>query len=150
MNNNLKFELVSELKSFRSGAIDASSFREWIVVNYKDLEPLISPGLLIKLKRGSEPQMRATVASLLPSCPNCRDICEEGSFLTREEYVTCTSKVTEAVRTGSLAPVGRPSWFNPEDKHFGADGYYKCNICEAMWTLVNPEREDNGLWERVA
>lgn len=88
--------------------------------------------------------------SLLPSCSNCRDICKEGIFLTRQEHAACVSNVSQAVSNGTLKPIPRPEWFRPSDKHFGADGYFKCNTCDAVWTLVTPEREDNGLWERIA
>lgn len=149
MSNDMNSELIAELKSIRSRSIDISSFREWVAVKYKDLQPLMSPGLLMKLKRGNERQVLAAIASLLPSCPNCRDIFEQGSFLTRGEYAACISQVTKAVQNRALTQIGRPTWFHPDGKHFGADAYYTCNICDAIWTLVMPEREDNGLWERI-
>lgn len=140
---------IVELKKFQSRATDLSTFQKWISDNYQGLGAFASPGLLIKLKRGGERKVMEAVMALLPSCSNCRDICEGGPFLTRKEYADCASCVAQATQNGMLTKVGRPAWFQPDGEHFGADGYYKCNICSAVWTLVLPEREDNGLWERI-
>lgn len=150
MKNDINSRFIVEMKRLQSGAADLSAFQTWISNNYQDLRELTSPGLLIKLKRGGEQQTMKAVMALLPSCSNCRGICEGGNFLTRQEHTACASRVAQAAQNGTLKQVPRPDWFQPDDKHFGPDGYYKCNICDAVWTLVLPEREDNGLWERIA
>jgi hypothetical protein len=143
-------KFIVELKRFRRREIDIFSFRKWMIDNYKNLQPVTPSGLLIKLKRGTELQAMTAIASILSSCQNCRDFCQKGIFLTRTEYAACASKVLEATKTGVLKQVARPAWFYSDDKHFGADAYYTCEICDSLWTLVTPEREDNGLWARIA
>lgn len=150
MKSNMKLKFIAELKRFQNRTIDLASFQKWISDNFDDLEGLSSPGLLMRLKRGGEQQAMRAVVSILPSCSACSDICKVGAFIIRQEHSTCLSQIAQAVQKGTLVQIARPDWFKTDDKHFGPDGYYKCNICDAVWTLVLPEREDNGLWERIA
>jgi hypothetical protein len=150
MNENIDSALIAELKRLRSGAIDLPSFQRWLSEDQQKLGQSVSSGILLKLKRGDERQAMKAAETLLPTCVKCRDICKHGGFLTRQEYALCASQVARAVENSTLTAIARPRWFYSDDKHYGADGYFKCNTCDAFWTLVAPEREDNGLWERIA
>ena len=150
MNYKSDKELLFELCRFRSEVSDLTVFQNWIASNYIRLQPKVSPGYLLKLRRGDKQQVMKIVTGLVPSCVNCRDICPEGAFLTREAFSQCAASVAQRTRSGALTPIGPPPWFKPDDKHFGADSYFRCATCGAVWTLVLPEREDNGLWERLA
>jgi hypothetical protein len=150
MKNISDPELIVELKNFQSGITDLINFQIWIGTKYDHLRSLIPPGILLKLRRGTEEQVMKAIASLLPPCAVCGEICSEGNFLTRQNYLECMPRIEQSIRNGLLVQIPRPRWFHAGDKHFGADGYFKCTACNAIWTFVMPEREDNGLWERLA
>ena len=99
--------------------------------------------------RVGDAQTMKSVVALSLSCSNCRDICERGAFSTRQEFTACASRVAHAAQNGTLISVPRPDWFRPDNKHFAPDGYYRCNSCDTVWTLVLPGREDNGLWGTI-
>jgi hypothetical protein len=87
---------------------------------------------------------------LLPACIECQNLCQEGTFWSRHEQGKCPAQIVNSVQKGYLRKISRPEWVHSGGTHFGADAYFECTICSAIWTMVEPEREDNGLWERLA
>lgn len=150
MSTDTSEQLLIELKRLRDEARNLEKFRSWVFANTESLNLTIPPGYLLKLKRGEMQHVMRVSAALIPSCIDCRDLCEGGVLLTRQQSALCTSTVSKAMQLGFITPSHRPPWFAPRDIHFGADAYFKCRTCGALYTLVAPEGEDNGLWERFA
>lgn len=142
-------EFIDKLREFQRGSVDLLSFQQWIELHYDQLTPLVAPGALLKLRRGDKQKALKAVGQLLPSCPDCAQLCEGRVFSSREEHGVCAARVEDSLRAGTLKRIQRPDWFHPSELHFGADGYFECTMCGTIWTLVEPEREDNGLWERL-
>lgn len=150
MNTDISEQLLIELKKLRDDTGELEKFRNWMRANAESLNLTISPGCLLRLKRGEMQHVMRVSAALIPSCIYCRDLCDKGVFLTRQQNALCTSTVSKAMQSGYVTPTRCPPWFAPPDIHFGADAYFKCRTCGALYTLVAPEGEDNGLWERFA
>lgn len=141
---------VANLRKFRRGDIDLPSFQDWIARQSTNLSLMVPTGVLLKLRRGDKEKAMRAVARLLPACAYCGQMPAVGVFTSREQHSTYASWVTQAVRNGTFKPIPRPDWLHSTQQHFGADGYFQCTNCGSLWTLVEPEREDNGLWERLA
>lgn len=141
---------IDRFLEFRSNPIDLNSFHNWIKASHAELLTHLSPGILLKLTRGDTAKVLITISKILPACSNCADICKEGAFANRSEHVSCASRVDLAILDGYLERIKKPSWVGQDNFQLGADAYYKCSSCGSIWTLVEPERQDNGLWERLA
>ena len=66
------------------------------------------------------------------------------------EQLAYSSRVDVALSSGELVRIKRPQWLQHGGTQLGADAYFECKFCGAIWTLVEPERQDNGMWQRIA
>lgn len=146
----LDSDLHEEFAKFRQGNIDHGIFQQWVENNYDRLARHISVGNLLKLRRGDIRKAMASIATLLPSCGKCGNIYQAGPFTTRQDHATCASKVDLAMKNGELIRIPQPIWSPIDNSQLGADAYFECTGCGSIWTLVEPERQDNGTWERLA
>lgn len=150
MKSLLDIDLHEEFVNFRQGVIDLGIFQQWVEKNHDRLATHISAGTLLKLRRGDIRKVMASIAMLLPSCVKCGNICQAGPFTTRQDHATCASNVDVAMKNGVLSRIPQPNWSPIDSSQLGADAYFKCTSCGSVWTLVEPERQDNGTWERLA
>jgi hypothetical protein len=142
-------EIIGKLKEFQKGELDLQSFQKWISVHSDQLRLFLAPDVLLCLKRGDKQKAMKAVVMVLPACSACAHIGDIGVFSSRQEHSACIARVKESVLRGVLKGIPRPKWFHASGHNLGADGYFECENCSAIWTLVEPEREDNGLWERL-
>jgi hypothetical protein len=149
MAHSLDPRIIEKLRDFQKGQVDLQSFQQWISVHSDQLRLGLAPGVLLNLKRGDKQKAMKAAAMALPACSDCGHLCDSGVFSSRQEHSACAAQVKESVRKGTLKGIPRPNWFRASPHNLGADGYFECGNCSAIWTLVEPEREDNGLWERI-
>jgi hypothetical protein len=150
MKSLLDSDLHDEFVNFRQGVIGLDIFQQWVEKNHDRLATHISAGNLLKLRRGDIHKVMASIAKVLPSCIKCGNICQAGPFTTRHDHATCASNVEMALKNGEISRIPLPSWAPIDNSQLGADAYFKCMGCGSVWTLVEPERQDNGTWERLA
>jgi hypothetical protein len=150
MNALLDNDIHEELVNFRQGAINLGVFQHWVEKNHDRLAAQIPAGILLKLRRGDVRKIMASIAKLIPTCARCGQICQVGPFTTRQAHAKCASNVDAAVKNAVLSRIAQPNWVPIGNSQFGAAGYFKCTGCGSVWTLVEPERQDNGTWERLA
>lgn len=110
----------------------------------------LSPGVRLKLRRGSLCDLMAIAAKLIPGCAHCNSLYPETTFNSNAEHERCALFVDAALSNGILKRIARPDWFAPATLQLGSDGYFICATCGSMWTLVEPERHCHGLWSRIA
>jgi hypothetical protein len=138
------------LLDVRGDAASVEDFRSWFALNQSKYEHDLPAGLMLKLKRGDAEQVMAAIARLLPACDSCQGIFPEGPFNSRQDHSSCSSMVNLAVSNGVFIRKPMPIWIKPDASHRGADAYFSCARCGALWTMVDPEREDRGFWARLA
>lgn len=139
-----------KLLDFRGGLVDLGSLHKWADENQEKLRTHMSPGLLLKLRKGNATQVMGIVASIVPACQVCSGINPVGVFSSRQDHARCAQHVDAAMTSGALKRIRIPSWFQAAHSQLGADAYFECTCCGSIWTLVEPERQDHGLWERLA
>ena len=142
--------IVETLRKFRQGAVDITSFQQWVDGNRYALAAEVSSGVLLKFHRGNTQKVMGAIAGILPSCTSCDRIGPSGDFYSRLEHAKVAEEVDTALRVGILKRIPRPSWVNTNSQHLGADAYFQCVNCGSIWTLVEPEQHDNGSWRRLA
>lgn len=118
--------------------------------NHDRLAMHISAGNFLKLRRGDTQKVMASIAVVLPACVKCGNICPAGPFITRQDHATCATNVDAAVKNGDLCRIPQPNWASIDNSQLGADAYFRCTGCGSVWTLVEPERQENGTSERLA
>jgi hypothetical protein len=143
-------KLSEKLIALREGGLSVSSFHDWLNNSDNQSIHLIAKGMLLKLKRGDMNKIMSVAAVIVPCCEKCNVIYRLGEFKSRKEYSICESSVEKALSSHILSPSIKPIWYEPSKGQLGADSYYKCTKCGAVWNLVLPERHCNGLWDRVA
>jgi len=141
--------LSQKIGELRASNITVDDFHQWVVASSATLSKVVSQGVLLKFKRGDMSKIMAASKVVLPPCSKCSSLFKEGEFSDRAEHASCARIVDQAMATGLLNRVGRPNWFKPNSNQLGADAYFECSSCGALWTLVEPERQYHGLWERV-
>jgi hypothetical protein len=143
-------QLAERLRALRAEPRELASFQVWVKANRSVLSTEMSPGNLLKLSHGNMAKVMEALVNLLPDCTRCGRICQPGPFASRIEHAECASLVDSAVNDEVLLRVKRPGWVLLDQRQLGADAYFECRNCGALWTLVEPERQDNGLWERLS
>lgn len=142
--------LECKLREIREDPNKFGPFQVWMQSNEDALAGLISQGDLLRLKRGDLPRVMNALTRLLPSCSACGKLWPRGAFSSRADHQACAQRVDMALADGVLRRTDRPAWVLSDVSQFGSDAYYGCVNCGAHWILVEPEREDNGLWDRIA
>lgn len=146
----LSDEMQEELRKFRQGEVDLASFQQWVEANQEKLSARMSPGILLKLRRGSTQKVMAAIADTLPSCAQCGQIGVPRDFSSRSEHTKVAKEVDVALYSGTLKRIPRPLWVGEGFLRLGADAYFRCVHCGSIWVLVEPEQHDNGFWRRFA
>ena len=142
-------DIESMLRRYRDRDIDLRQLRVWLGNESARVEAQIPRGQLQKLKRGSEAQGNGVIAQLLPACDYCLGIGSAEQFVSRQEYQQYSQRRDVAVTNGVLAEIVPPP-FDPEGQGAaGAATYYRCTRCHSIWVFVEPERAENGSWDRV-
>lgn len=141
---------VQKLQAFRSGNMRLLDFQTWAANSVDLTNSQIPSGILLKLKRGDVPKVMAAIVSLIPACKACSQLPKPKEFTNRAEHADCALRVDACIAVGVLQRIKCPDWVSLQESHVGAYACYMCATCESMWLLVEPERQDNGLWERLA
>lgn len=141
--------LSQKIYELRASNIAVDDFHQWVIDSSETLSKGVPKGILLKLKRGDMSQILDASKTVIPACLSCSSLFKEGEFSDRAEHLSCANIVAQAITTGLLNRVARPIWFKPNSNQLGADAYFECSSCCALWTLVEPERQYCGLWERV-
>lgn len=150
MEKTLDPQILEKMMRFRNGELELTAFQNFITMNIAQLKPVVPPGVMLKLRRGDKQTVIKAVAIVFPNCSLCEALCDVGHFTSRQAQSSCEARVYDSFQRGDIQRVSRPEWFNPTQAHFGADGYFSCTRCGSIWNMVEPEREDNGLWGRIA
>lgn len=150
MEKSLQTELKARLQAFRQEPISPMPLKTWLDRNKADLAQSLSPGILLKLRSGNTGKIMAAIAVLLPHCTQCGQIGVVKIFSSRQEHLSYARKVEDALSAGVLKIIRSPSWLVPATLQMGAANYLECAVCGAIWSLAEPERDENGRWERIA
>lgn len=144
-----KDELIHKLKQLRVADISTNDFRKWFI-GKNDIEKIISRGFYLKLKKNDFKTMMHVLCLLSPSCNKCGNLYKIMVFENRKQQLKCLESIEIAEKQKTLIWIDKPYWYIPKDNQLGAEAFYKCNHCGAIWNLVEPEKQYNGLWNRVA
>ncbi|UTM58454.1 hypothetical protein L4174_006340 [Photobacterium sp. CCB-ST2H9] len=147
---NVLQNLPEKIKSLRAGLISVEEFQTWINSASADELKLVPQGILLRLKRGGMDKVMLASVNILPDCVNCHGIYRQGVFESRNEHASCSKYVDQAVQGNVLVSIQKPKWYKPKAGQLGPESYYSCTSCGSIWNLVEPERQCNGLWERIA
>lgn len=151
MDSKTPNDFLKKILEFRLENIDLHFFQEWANLNSKILSDMkISDGLSLRLRRGDKQTVMKSIASILPPCKQCNALPPSIFFYNRQDQENVFLKINSFLKNGILNNISKPDWYHPDSKPFGADTYYICATCNSMWTLVQPEHEDNGCWQRIA
>lgn len=142
--------LSSALAALRTDPSCEPSVRGAVASLADALDKQLSPGVRLKLRRGSLQDLMAIATKILPGCAHCSSLYPETTFSSRAEQARCAQVVDAALSRGILKRIARPAWMVPDTTQLGADAYFICATCGAIWTLVEPEQHCHGLWFRMA
>ncbi|WP_444929943.1 hypothetical protein ACJJIF_19520 [Microbulbifer sp. SSSA002] len=143
-------ELIDKLKQLRSESLSIDDFRSYVKKASDQHSRSLSPGALIKLKRGDATTVLGLGKTIVAPCAQCKSLPSERVFSGLSDHENCTRQVRDAIQKNILERVSKPSWYQPEPGQLGSEGYYKCASCGSLWCLVESERNYPGLWERIA
>ena len=143
-------KLLDALKLLRSGKTSRNEVQSQLKALAEQLSDELSPGLRLKIGRGSMADLMRVASQVVPACQRCAGLCKTGLFSSRADHETCARVIDGAVANGYLARRPRPEWIGNDPTQLGADAYFTCVTCGSLWTLVEPERHTKGLWERLA
>lgn len=146
----LEKDIADRLRAFRKEPINQDAFRDWVRKNHSRLAPQCAPGLILKLRSRDVQTIMSSIANLIPACSQCVQVGEQKIFESRAEQLSYARRVDATLNGGPLKRIKRPNWFQHDGAQLGPDGYFECTSCGAFWTLVEPERQYNGLWQRIA
>lgn len=142
--------LFENLRELRRENINVEEFHQWMKTLNEESTRTVPKGILLKLKHGDMNKILSASKAILPSCLKCSAICKEHAFYDRSEHAACASAIDQALQAGILRRLAKPKWYVPSNTQPGADAYFACSFCGSIWNLVEPERQYNGLWERIA
>jgi hypothetical protein len=143
-------KFLCQLLAFRRNPVSPRGLIAWLDRNQSELAGILSPGILLKLRSNNIQKIMSAIAVLLPACTHCDQVGAPTIFASRQEHSSYAKRVDGAISNGILKRVKSPNWLLPDNSQMGADAYFECAVCGAIWSLVEPERQDNGKWERIA
>ena len=143
-------EFIDKFRKFRSDPALLETLQNWVKINKSEVEKLISPGAALKLRSKDIQKVMSAIVSIVPPCSICGNIARPQVFTSRQDHLFVALQVENALLRGLLKRIKSPAWFNSDDLQHAADAYFDCSSCGAIWTLVEPEREYNGQWKRLA
>ncbi|MBY8603473.1 MAG: hypothetical protein IOC39_19230 [Burkholderia sp.] len=147
--NAMDQDIQKMLRRYRDRDIDLQQLRVWLDNESARVEAQIPRGQLLKLRRGSEAQSNGVVAQLLPACEHCLGVGSPKQFVSRLEYQQYSQRRDAAVTSGVLAEIAPPPFDSEGPGSAGSAMYYRCTRCHSIWVFVEPERAENGSWNRV-
>jgi hypothetical protein len=75
-----------------------------------------------------------------------------GYYEDREIFQAHESLLSDAEDRGRLRVIRKPRWYNEtltRDQIAGAEAYYECRKCRAVWHVLLPERAFSGYIEKI-
>ncbi|WP_244136435.1 hypothetical protein [Burkholderia sp. BCC0405] len=142
-------DIQNMFRRYRDQDIDLQHLRAWLDSEGVRVEAQIPRGQLLKLRRGNEAQSNGAVAQLLPACTRCLSIGSPKQFVSRVEYQQYSQRRDAAVANGDLAEIVPPAFDFEGAGSAGAAMYYRCTHCHSIWAFVEPEKAENGSWNRI-
>jgi hypothetical protein len=147
--NAMDQDIQNMLHRYRERDINLSQLRAWLDGEWTRVEAQIPRGQWLKLKRGSEAQTNGAIARLLPACLHCLSVGEPKQFASRLEFQQYSQSRDAAVAKGIFSEIPSPDFSFEEVGSAGSVMYYRCTQCRSFWSFVEPEREENGSWNRI-
>ena len=124
----------------RRGNEAAAEFKRIIDSPYIEVEsPALALSLLVLV--------RALVLECLAACQNCTQVYQAGEFRDYQDFEQCDDRLRSA--SGVFTPVPAPAWYTAPAHILGGEVLYQCQQCEAIWSLILPERAQRGSWCRI-
>lgn len=127
-----------------------SDFHAWVRANQSLIATDFSAGELLKLKRGSVQDVLRTMIRYRQPCLNCVNFPAAKNFESRMDFEISMKEIEKFVSIGIYRRIGRPLWFSSSGGYIGAEGFFKCTVCPAIWQISIPEKEENGSISRIA
>jgi hypothetical protein len=143
-------DISGMLTAYREGSIDLAKFKMWIEAENPRIAAQSPRGQLLKLRHGNDYARMVAIARLLPSCEKCAMIGAPRQFASRQEYEVHSKRRDVLVASGTLRTITPPSWTCDSPPTAEAVMYYTCSTCGSIWVFGEPERAENGFWERLA
>ncbi|WP_175873903.1 hypothetical protein [Burkholderia sp. BCC0397] len=134
---------------YRDRDINLQQLRAWLDHEGTRIEAKITRGQLLKLKRGGEAQSNGVIAQLLPACECCFGVGSPKQFVSRLEYQQYSQRRDAAVSSEVLVEVSSPPFDFDGLEAAGSAMYYCCARCHSIWVFIEPERMENGSWNRI-
>ncbi|WP_175959709.1 hypothetical protein [Burkholderia pyrrocinia] len=147
--NVMDQDVQNMFRRYRDRDIDLQQLRAWLGSEGARVDAQIPRGLLLNLTRGSEAQSNGAVAQLLPACARCLSIGSPKQFVSRVEYQQYSQRRDAAVANGFLAEIAPPAFDFEGVGTAGSTMYHRCTDCHSIWAFVEPEKMENGSWNRI-
>ncbi|WP_346779084.1 hypothetical protein [Burkholderia sp. Tr-20390] len=142
-------DIQEMFRRYRDRDIDLQQLRVWLGNESARVEAQIPRGQLLKLRRGSEARSNGVIAQLLPACEYCLAVGSPKQFESRLEYQQYSQRRDTAVTSGVLADIAPPRFDSEGPGSAGSAMYYRCTRCHAIWAFVEPEKAEDGAWNRA-
>lgn len=147
---DMEHDVLKMLAAYRDGQMSREDLIRWFDTQKATLSTQLPRSSFLQLRYASAYVAATALAKVLPACTNCSAICPQHIFSSWQEYKQCEGRVDHAEAVGTLLRMSPPAWAVDIPKGGGADGYYRCSKCGAVWGIVRPERQENGSWRRLA
>ncbi|ORT88149.1 hypothetical protein B7G54_05950 [Burkholderia puraquae] len=142
-------DIQNMLRRYRERDIDLHQLRVWLDGERTRVDAQIPRGELLKLKRGSEAQSNYAIARLLPACIRCLGVGEPKAFVSRQEYQQYIHRRDAAIANGVLSEIPEPHFSSEGPDSTGSAMCCRCTFCRSIWVFVEPEKAENGSWNRI-
>lgn len=138
------------LRRYRSGDVDLAQLRAWLSMEASRVAIQLKRGALLRLRHGADSTAMAAVAQLLPACIQCVSVGVPKQFVSRDEYRSYSQCRDAVVAAKVLIEIAQPPWGEELPATAGSAMHCRCSQCGSMWAFIEPEREYNGSWNRIA
>jgi len=142
-------DIQNMLRRYREQDIDLHQLRVWLDGERTRVDAHIPRGEWLKLRRGSEAQSNGAIARLLPACMHCLGVGKPKAFASHHEYQQYAHRRDAAIANGVLSDIPQPHFSSEGPDSAGSAMYCRCTCCRAIWAFVEPEKAENGSWNRI-
>lgn len=125
-------------------------FHSWIKKNNLLFQNEISAGELLRLKNGPMQEVLRIAIKFRLSCQYCKLFPTQKYFLCRSDFNSVMTCLEMLASQSVLARIKPPLWYSSNGNYTGAEGFFECKVCGAIWQVTIPEKEDNGSINRIA
>lgn len=134
------------LRRCRDGHATVAALRAWLDTPAAAGTALPGRTAYLRLRHG-DPQ--PAFLEMLAPCAWCAGSLEAGEFAVYDAFAAFHVRLEQVQAQGRMRRIPAPAWYRLPDEVLGGQAFFRCQGCNAIWSLILPERAQRGRWFRV-